>query len=116
MTSQRLRHDADVGDAGLLHRIHDGGEGAERNVLIGADENRLMLRIANPAPQLRGNLINVDRIIAQEDALLLVNIDDQALFRDLLDGAGTGNIDFDTLLQNRRSDHEDDQQHQHHVD
>ena len=33
---QRLRDDADVGDAGLLDRIHDRGEGAERNALVGS--------------------------------------------------------------------------------
>src|SRR6185437_7307342 len=28
-------NDADVGDTGLLHRIHDGGEGPERHTLVG---------------------------------------------------------------------------------
>src|ERR1700720_2078150 len=32
----RLGDDADVGDAGLLDRIHDGGEGAEGYALVGA--------------------------------------------------------------------------------
>ena len=39
MGFERLGHDADVGDAGLLHRIHDRGESAERHILIGAQEN-----------------------------------------------------------------------------
>ncbi len=29
-------NDADVGDAGLLHGVHDGGEGSEGNALVGA--------------------------------------------------------------------------------
>src|SRR5271170_5138489 len=33
---QRLGDDADVGDAGLLDGIHDRGEGAKRNSLIGS--------------------------------------------------------------------------------
>jgi hypothetical protein len=32
----RLGDDADVGDAGLLDRIHDGGEGAEGHALVGS--------------------------------------------------------------------------------
>ncbi len=28
--------DADVGDAGLFDRVHDGGEGTEGHLLIGA--------------------------------------------------------------------------------
>ena len=31
LSSMRLRDDADVGDAGLLDGVHDGGEGAEGN-------------------------------------------------------------------------------------
>ena len=36
----------------LLHRVHDGGEGAEGNVLVGAHENELVARIADLLPQL----------------------------------------------------------------
>ena len=38
---QRLRHDAYVGDARLLHRIHDGRKSAERHILIGAHKDRI---------------------------------------------------------------------------
>src|SRR4051812_18902517 len=38
---ERLGNDADVGDAGLLYRVHYGGEGSEGNALIGAKINDL---------------------------------------------------------------------------
>src|SRR6185437_833298 len=74
---QRLGHDADVRDPGLFDRIHYGGEGAEGNILVGAQEDRLVLRIANLLPQLCSNLVDIDRIVSQEHALLLINADDQ---------------------------------------
>ena len=61
MGIKRLRHDADVGDAGLLDRVHDGGKGAEGNIFIGANKNGLMLRIANFLLQLGADLVDVDR-------------------------------------------------------
>src|ERR1039457_4771938 len=42
---QRLGDDGDVGDAGLLDRIHDAGECAEGNPLVGAQINNLVGRI-----------------------------------------------------------------------
>ena len=33
----RLRDDADVGDAGVFDGVHDGGEGAEGDAFVGAD-------------------------------------------------------------------------------
>src|ERR1700745_322577 len=69
MSIKRLGHDADVGDAGLLHRIHDRSESAERNVLVGAHVNWLVLGIANFLAQLGADLIDVHGIISQEHLL-----------------------------------------------
>src|ERR1017187_7259859 len=113
---ERLGNDAHVGDAGLLDGVHDGGEGAEGNILIGADEDALALGIANFGVQAGGDFVDVDRIVAQKDALVLVDGDDQALFGDLLDGFGLGHIDLDAGLKDRGGDHEHDQEHEHNVD
>ena len=97
---QRLSDDADVGDARLFYRIHDGGEGAEGHVLIGADKDELVAGIANLLAELGGDLVDVDGVVAEEDALILIDGDDDAFFRDFLDGAGLGDADFDPRLQN----------------
>ena len=113
---ERLGHNADIGDARLFDRVHDGGEGAEGHVLIGAYEDELIAGIPNPLPQLGRNLIDVDGIVAQEHALILVDGDDRTLFGDLLHSAGLRNIDLDARLQHRRRHHKDNEQHQHHID
>src|SRR5208282_6177748 len=64
-----LRHDAYVADAGLLDCVHDGGEGAEGHVFVGAQVNRLMTRIANLLLQRRGDLVDVDGIVAEKNSL-----------------------------------------------
>src|SRR5271170_3172031 len=76
---QRLSNDAHIGDARLLHRVHDGGEGTEGNVLIGADKNELVAGIANLLAQPGRDLIDVDGVVAHEYALILVDGDDGAL-------------------------------------
>src|SRR6266849_9824852 len=80
MAFERLRDDAHVADAGLLDRVHHRGEGAERHVFVGAEKDRLMLRIANLLAELGSDLIDIDGIVAQKDALLLINADHQAFF------------------------------------
>src|SRR5882724_5752704 len=84
MGVQRLSHDAYVGDARGFHRVHDGGEGAEGHILIGADEDGLVLRVADFLFKLGPDLIDVDRVVAQKHALLLVDADHQTFFSDLL--------------------------------
>src|SRR5215475_720339 len=116
MGLERLRHDADVGDTRLLDRIHHGSECPEGDVFVGAEINRLMQRVANFLLQHRSNGIDVDGVVAQEDPLLLVDADDDALFGDLLDGSRLRHVDFNARLQHRRSDHENDQQNQDDVD
>jgi hypothetical protein len=37
-----LRHDADIGDSGLLHRVHDRSEGSEGDAFIGLEINNLV--------------------------------------------------------------------------
>src|SRR6267142_1460627 len=110
-----LGDDADVIDAGLPERVHDGGKAAEWNCFIAAKEDTLL-----PVFQLRldpwAELMNVDGLIAKIDALSLVHGDDQALLIDFLYGARLWNVDFDAGLEDRSGDHENDQKHENHVD
>src|SRR6516225_3096959 len=115
MRVQRLSHDAYVGDAGLFHSVHHGSECTERYVLVGAQEHGLVLRIADLLPELRFDLIDVDGIITEKHALVLVDADHHALFGDFLDGARLWDVNFDPRLQHRSRDHKNDQQYKHHV-
>src|SRR5215468_9642127 len=80
---QRLCHDAHVGDTGALDGVHHRGERAEGHILVGADKYRLILRVADLLAQLRLDLVDIDWIVAQKYALLLVDADHHALFGDL---------------------------------
>src|SRR5713101_4324695 len=92
MSVHRLRNDAHVADARLFDGIHHGGEGAKRDIFIGAQINRLVLRIANLLPQARSDLVDVDGIVAEKNFLRFVDADHEALFGDLFDGTGVRNV------------------------
>ena len=96
-------------------RVHDGGEGAEGHIFIGADEDGLALRVADFLSDPGGDFVDVDRVIAEKHPLLFVDADHQAFFGDLFDGPGLGDIELYAGLQHRGSDHKDDQQHQYNV-
>src|SRR5271163_448748 len=81
----RSRDDADVGDAGELDRVHDGGEGAEGHALVRADVDDAV-RAGDAALELSRQLIDVDRLVLQEDVLVLVDGDDHVLLGELADG------------------------------
>ena len=113
---QRLGDDADVGDASLFDGIHDRGEGAEGHALVGPEvDDAFGVRFAGGLQQ-RGELVDVDGLVLQEDVLLAVDGDDHALFGELVDGARLGDRDLDTGLENWRREHEDEQKHENHVD
>src|SRR5438093_5955992 len=115
MGIERLGNDAHVYDPRLLYRIHDGGESSEGNIFVCTNEYGLALRITHFLPQLGANLIDVDGIVAQKYALLLIDADHHPLFRDLLDSPRLGHTDFNAGLQHRRRDHKDDEQHENNV-
>src|SRR5437588_759534 len=108
----RLRNYAHVADARLFDCVHHGGEGAKRDIFIGAQIDRLVLRIANLLPQARSDLIDVDGIVAEKNFLRFVDADYEALFGNLFHGAGVGDVDFDSGLQYRRGHHENNKQHE----
>ena len=114
---QRLGDDADVGDAGLLDRIHDGGEGSEGDTLVGAQVDDALGGVAFAgAAEQGGKGVDVDGLVLQEDVLLLVDGDDHALFGELVDGAGLRDGHLDAGLKDGRGEHEDEQKHEDDVD
>jgi hypothetical protein len=110
-----LGDDADVGDAGLAERVDYGGESAEGNGFIGAEEDGVIGML-----ELRfnfvGELMNVHGIVAEVDALGFVDGDDETLFGDFFYGVSFGDVDFDARLQDGRGDHKNDQQDEDDVD
>jgi hypothetical protein len=115
VTVHRLRNDAHVADACLLDGVHYGGEGAKRDIFVGAQKNRLVLRVANLLLQARSDLVDVDGIVAEKNSLRFVDADHEALFGDFFHCAGVGHVDFDPGLQHRRGHHENDEQHEHDI-
>src|ERR1017187_679399 len=111
-----LRHNAYVADARLFNCVHNSGKRAERNLLIGAQVNRLVLWIANLLFQTCCNLVDVDGIVAEKDSLRFVDADDKTLFGDLFHGACARHVDLNTGLQHRRGDHKDDEEDEDDID
>src|SRR5712691_2221278 len=80
----RLRDDADVVYAGQAKRVHDSGKAAEGNSLIAAEEHAFLLVLQLIADS-GAELMNIDGLIAEINALSLINGDDEALLVDFLD-------------------------------
>ena len=115
---KRLGDDADVGDAGLLDGIHHRGKGAEGHALVGAqvDDAFSGIGIAGSSSSSPGSSLTLTGLSCRKTFWSLVDGDDHALFGELIDGARLGDGDFDAGLQHRRGEHEDEQQHEHHID
>src|ERR1700730_4070277 len=82
MRVQRLRDDTHVGDARRFHGVHDGGESAEGDIFVGADEDGLVLRVADFLFKFGPDLVDVDCVVTQKNPLLLVDADYQTFFGD----------------------------------
>ncbi len=80
----RLRDDADVVYAGQAERVHDGGKAAKGNRFIAAEEHAFLLVLQLIADS-GAELMNIDGLIAEINALSLINGDDEALLVDFLD-------------------------------
>src|SRR5262249_37552742 len=111
----RLRDDADVGDVGLAKSVDDGGKDAEGDRFIAAKENAVPIAF-ELGLGFGAKFVRVDGAVAEVDELFLVDADDNLLFGDFADGLRFRNVEFDAGLQDRRGDHEDDQQHEDDVD
>src|ERR1700683_122285 len=114
--AERLGYHYYILDAGLAQRVHYRSPTAEGNRFIAAHVNRLMLQVVRLRNYLLAEIVNVDRFVVQIDALRFVDGDDHANFRQFLYGFGFRDVHFDARLQNRRGDHENNQQHQYDVD
>jgi hypothetical protein len=110
-----LGDDADVGDAGLAEGVDDGAESAEGNGFIGAEVDGVV-GVLGLLSDFVGELVNINRIVAEIDALVFVDGDDELLFGDFLDGVGFGNVDFNAGLEDGSGDHKDDKEDEDHVD
>jgi len=110
-----LGDDGDVGYAGLAKGIDDGGKSAKGNCFIAAEEDGV-LRALELLFNFVGELMDVDRIVAEIDALIFVDSDDEALLCDFLDSVGFGDVDFDAGLEDGGGDHEDNQENENNVD
>jgi len=110
-----FRDDADVGDAGLAKFVDDSGEDAERNGLVGAEEDGVVgtLELLFDA---RGKLVDVHGIVAEIDELVFVDGDDNFLLDEGLDRFRFGDVDFDAGLEDGSGDHEDDEKNEDDID
>jgi hypothetical protein len=64
---KRAGDDGDVGDAGLLNGVHDGGEGAEGHLLIGADVDDALGAGGRTGAEEAREVVDVDGLVLQED-------------------------------------------------
>src|ERR1700686_2351612 len=112
MTIHWLGNDAYVGDARLFDGVHYGGERSEGNIFIGAQINCLVLWIANLLLDDSGDLVDVDGGVAEKNLLRFVDADYETFFGNLFDRTGVRHVYFDTGLQDRSGDHENNKEHQ----
>src|SRR5260370_22882924 len=103
-----LGDDADVVDAGLAKGVDNCGEAAEGDGFVATEEDAL-LRVFQLRFDSGAELVNVDGLIAEIDALGFVDCDDQALLVYFLDRARLRDIDFDAGLENWGGDHNNDE-------
>jgi hypothetical protein len=110
-----LGDNADVGNAGLAEFVDYGCKGTEGNGLVGSKKNGVagMLELLF---DFGGEVVDVDGIVAKVDQLFLVDGDDETHLGDFLYGVSFGDVDFDARLEDRGSDHEDDEQDEDNVD
>jgi hypothetical protein len=60
--------------------------------------------------------VDVNGIVAEVDALILVEGDNQTLLSDFLDGVSFGDVDFDAGLEDGSGDHENDEKNENDID
>src|SRR3569623_1268783 len=114
---QRVGDHPQLVDARLLHGGHDLHHVAVQQILVG-EQVQLYVRVQlGVVLQHLLDVVPGDLQLAQEDALVLGDGQDQ-LTLVVGDGLGFGlwQVHVDAVLLHRRGDHEDDQQHLHDVD
>src|ERR1700691_1948079 len=120
--AERLGYHTYILDTRLTQRVHYRSPTAEGNRFIAAHVNSLMLQVVRLRNYLLAEIVDVNRFVIQIDALRAVDSDDHAHFRQFFHRFRFWDVHVDARLQNRRGDHEDNQQHQydadkrHHID
>src|SRR5207253_7888761 len=113
----RLGHQADARQARVVHRPHDAHHLAVRHGLIGAHVELAVGTRRRDRGELGGELLGRHGRVVQVELPALPHVHDQLL---LLPAERAGGhlrqVDRHALLEDRRGHHEDDEQHQHHVD
>ncbi len=111
-----LGQQGDLGESALgdgAHHLHDPPVG---EVLVAAHEDAPVWIALRDRLQLRHQLAEIDLLVLQVDLALGVDTHAERLaVRVERLGVGLRQIDADPGRHQRRGDHEDDQQHQHHV-
>src|SRR5262245_40074835 len=119
---RRVRQKPDLGGAALVRGVHGRDGLIERHLILGVNEDHLLIRGA--AGHLRADEV---RQLVRAGHLLRVQVDPIALDRHhqlvlflrrrrALDLHLRRHLHVQSHLQDRRGHHEDDEQHQHHVD
>ena len=76
---------------------------------VGAEIDALTRRIQKLLMNFCSEVVYIDGLILKKKLLFLVHGHYKLLFCDLAYNLGLGNVDFNTLLNHRRCDHENDQ-------
>ncbi len=100
-----------VGEAGDAKGIDDRGKDAKWNGFVAAEEDRIIWMLELLA-DLGGELMDIDRIIAEVDELALVNCDDNVLLNVFFHCVSLREIDFYAGLQDGCGNHEDDEENE----
>src|SRR5579864_4504138 len=113
-----LDHQADPAEAGLVDQPHHLAHPLVLQPAVALQHDLLVRCLVVNALQRPRHLAVGHPVLADEDAAVLLDRDGEllAVLRHLLGHLRLGQRDVDALLQHRRDDHEDDQQHQADVD
>ncbi len=107
----------DLGEAALGDRAHHLHDPAVGEILVAAHEDAPLRVVLGDRLQLVDEIGDIDRLVLQEDRAVGLDRDGQRLAVAVQRlGVGLRQIDRHAGGHQRRGDHEDDQQHQHHVD
>src|SRR5215831_455951 len=107
---ERLSDDVNVFHTSRFGSIHYFGNGSERNFLIGTQVDLGLSWILELFLEPGLQLIDVHRRRTEKQPLLPVDLNHKSVLSELLHRPGFGNIDLDSRLNDRSSQHEDDQQ------
>ena len=112
--------DPDLLDARRLQAIHDVHQLLQLHTAVAAQEHFLRRAIQQGLAYPLLENLDANRIVAQIDharaAIGERHVDEDALARDRRAVSRLGQLHVEALLHHRRCHHEDDEQHEHHVD